>query len=422
MSRRLLSVALICLVFSACNRSAPVPAVPGNGATVEAAAANEASSLESAGGEYTVADPIRHANLTIFPILSNTPRLEDPFITLDEGLKAGTVEIREIGGRGYAAIHRQNVEQTVANQSDSRGARDEVEDADIGVDVDLTSSLIAGNEVNRLTVINRDSKPLYLMPGEIIVGGSQDRTIAEELVIAATGEPVPIGVYCVESGRWGARDAELLAGVLDEVAEDLSGDGAVVAAANDGKFVAKAGNLSKSSRLAAQAGEGQQKVWEEVARANGASGTTWDSNAFTANYVDREVLERLKPYLVALADVADQERIVGIVVAVNGKIETVDVFGSTPLFRKLWPQLLKSFALDALQVESTEDAKKTSTPREAEAFLASVLHDQQGDGPKTEGGLVVSRRETKEAVSFSAAAIGGMSATYFPVHASGYKK
>jgi len=420
MSRHLLFVALACLVFSACNRSAPVLDVPGTGSTVETAAANEASSLESAIGDYTVADPIRHANLTIFPILSNTPRLEDPFITLDEGLKAGTVEIREMGGRGYAAIHRQNVAQSAANQSESRGPSDEVDDADTGEELDVSDAFIAANEVNRLTVINRDSKPLYLMPGEIIVGGSQDRTIAEEMVIAATGEPVPIGVYCVESGRWGARGAGALEAVYSLL--DLSGDGDVTAAANDGKFVAKAGNLSKSSRLAVQAGQGQHKVWEEVARANGASGTAWESNAFTANYVDREVVERLKPYLEALSDISNQERIVGIVVALNGKIETLDVFASTPLFRKLWPQLLKSFALDALQVESAEDAKKTSTPREAEAFLASVLHDQQGEGGKTEGGLVVSRRETKEAVSFSAAGMGGMIAFPAPVHASGYKK
>jgi hypothetical protein len=36
-----------------------------------------------------------------------------------------------------------------------------------------------------------------------------------------------------------------------------------------------------------------------------------------------------------------------LVVAVNGKVESLDVFQSTPQFRNLWPKLLKSYALDA---------------------------------------------------------------------------
>lgn len=416
MTRQWLFVALACVVFSACNQAAPVPKT---GAPVETPAVSEGPPI-SDGGDYVVSDPIRHANLTIFPVLSKTPRLEDPFITLDEGLKAGTVEIRELGARARGA---QAQTAPPAGDQSEPGEVARAHGEASGDDVNVADVFGPGDDVNRLTLINRGDKPLYLMPGEIIVGGSQDRTIAEEMVIAATGEPVAIDVYCVEHGRWGARDLETTA-VLDEVAELR---GYVAATANTGKFVAKAGNLSKSSRLAVQSAEGQHKVWNEVARANSGSGVSWASGAFTANYVDPKVVERLKPYIEALAEVSDQERIVGIVVAINGKLETVDVFGSTPLFRKLWPQLLKSFALDALEATKTDDAGKTSTPDEATAFLASVLHDQEGQEKKTEGGLVVSRRETKDAVSFHAGAMmGGMGmrggSFGGPIHASGYSK
>src|SRR5258708_38121583 len=183
--------------------------------------------------------------------------------------------------------------------------------------------------------------------------------------------------------------------VIREVAADLPNGDEKVAEANQGKFVTTAGNLSKSSRLAVQAGEGQQKVWEEVEKANDASGATWASGAFTANYVDQGVVERIKPYVDVLSrPVSEHERIVGIVVAINGKMETVDVFESTPLFRKLWPQLLKSFVLDALEAKDAEEAGKPGSPGDAEAFLASVLQDQAGEERKTESGLVVSRHET----------------------------
>src|SRR5205807_5295200 len=49
-------------------------------------------------GDYVIGEPLRYENLTIFPVASATPRTDDRFVTLDEGLKAGTVEIRERGG------------------------------------------------------------------------------------------------------------------------------------------------------------------------------------------------------------------------------------------------------------------------------------------------------------------------------------
>ena len=46
------------------------------------------------------------------------------------------------------------------------------------------------------------------MPGEVIVGGNQIRTIGNELVIEPNEKPVPIDVYCVEHGRWSHADEE----------------------------------------------------------------------------------------------------------------------------------------------------------------------------------------------------------------------
>ena len=44
-------------------------------------------------GVFFIGEAISHENLTIFPISSKTPKNEDRFITLDEGLAAGTVKI-----------------------------------------------------------------------------------------------------------------------------------------------------------------------------------------------------------------------------------------------------------------------------------------------------------------------------------------
>ncbi|MGQ0637082.1 MAG: ARPP-1 family domain-containing protein [Planctomycetaceae bacterium] len=416
MTRRHLLFAVACLSFSACNRSTPLPA------SGSAEGTETATRAAAALGDYVIGSPIRHGNLTIFPIHSKTPRHEDRFMTLEEGLKARTVEVLEMGARGRAVRHWQDAEQAQAQQIDSDQANDEEVAADD--DAETSDELAFGDDVNRLMVINRGDKPLYLMPGEIIVGGSQDRTIAEETVIAATGEPVAIDVYCVEPGRWGLRDAATATAVFDEVAGDSATDENLAAEANQGQFVAKAGTLSKASRFAVQAGEGQQSVWDAVERTNQVSGATWQSGAFTANYVDKEMVAQLKPYVDALGcPVSDHKQVVGVVVAINGKIETVDVFESTPLFRKLWPQLLKSFALDALATVDEEDAGRLSTLVEAQTFLSGVLRDNAGATQKTNGGLVVSRHETKEAVSFGGG-MGGMGMGGFggAIHASGFAK
>ncbi len=49
-----------------------------------------------------VGPSVTFANLTLFPISSRTARAEDRLLTLDEGLAAGTVEIREIGATEVA--------------------------------------------------------------------------------------------------------------------------------------------------------------------------------------------------------------------------------------------------------------------------------------------------------------------------------
>ena len=39
-------------------------------------------------------------------------------------------------------------------------------------------------------------------PGEILVGGQQDRTLADELIVPPKTKQMPLDVFCVEHGRW----------------------------------------------------------------------------------------------------------------------------------------------------------------------------------------------------------------------------
>ncbi|MHC4176055.1 MAG: ARPP-1 family domain-containing protein, partial [Planctomycetota bacterium] len=220
-------------------------------------------------------------------------------------------------------------------------------------------------------------------------------------------------VYCVEQGRWSGRTETATVGFLNVLSDGQVDEEAarkLAAEARRGKFVASAGNLSKRSRLAVQAGDGQQaqgEVWNAVGQANAASQVVTNSSAFTANYATAEVVDQLKPYIEKIQKpVAGQKQVVGAIVAVNGKVESVDVFGSTPLFKKLWPKLLKSYALDAANAADGPEAKKVCKLADAEKFFGSAM---QADVEKSEveGGLVVTKRDSQGVVSFSASVAAG---------------
>ena len=289
-----------------------------------------------------------------------------------------------------------------------------------------------GASVNELLVINTSGKPLYLMPGEVIIGGQQDRTIGEETVIASTGQPVPLKVFCVEHGRWQQRDVahnvNYLATLQANESQQLSQEELAKLAedANSGKFVKSAGQVNKDIRLAVQGEMSQPKVWEQVAALNAKNGAKNDSGAFTENYGGKDIATKLDPYLEALQKkVSDQTNVVGVIVAVDGKVQSVDIFESTPLFQKLWPKLLKSYALDAVASGEAAEAKEC-TVADACDFLKEVT---EAKVEKTDGNtsVAITRRENSRVASFSAAPqpsvpIDRGGGADKPVHVSGFAK
>ena len=308
----------VSLVVVGCQESRPIPAVNTTGNATskaaptggkEAMASHEDAVVRS--GEFLIGEPLRYENLAVFPVRTQEVKNDDRFITLDEGLKAGTVEVREVGARPAANVS--------------------AESADDDPFADVLDQVVAG-DVNHVHVVNTSDRPLYLMPGEIIVGGKQDRCIASETIVEADSQSVSVEVYCVEHGRWHRRNSAEFGYVAHALLEDVADSRAAELAeeAASGKFVASAGNLSKKARYSVQASAGQSRVWEEVGFANAANGNSMSSDAFTGNYTQKDVREKLDPYVQHIqGPVAEIDGIVGVVVAINGKVEMLDVYEST---------------------------------------------------------------------------------------------
>ena len=264
---------------------------------------------------YTVLGPIRHGKLTIFPVVATRSFDTSEFITLDEGLRSGEVTVSESGGvlplmRGRRVVPRD------------------------------------GAQVNQLTLVNNSRRPLILLAGEIVTGGKQDRVIGKDRIIPAESDPVDLGVFCVEPGRWvGSSDKFGVVGV--------------------GNQNPTATMAAPEVRAKAMAAKDQQQVWDEVAKTRSAmagivvpgpaaqaiNGTTSYARVMDNQEVKQHVDSVADPirhdYQSLIQQLRDQKA-VGVVVAVNGEIVWADVFASTGLLEKYWPKLVRSYAAEAV--------------------------------------------------------------------------
>jgi len=280
---------------------------------------------ETNSSNYQVLAPIRHGNLTIFPVVAARSHDTSAFLTLDEGLRSGEVIVTEAG----------NVSPLLR----PRHPHPEWQIRPAG-----------GAEVNRLVLVNNSKKPLLLLAGEIVTGGKQDRIIGKDRLVPAESDPIDVSVFCVEPGRWVGNSAKFGSAGLG---------GAIV---------------QPSVRAKAMADQNQQKVWDEVgkARAGATEMVTVESApaaaelAQTSSYAkvidNKAVHEKIDSvaapvehdYQSVISQLRDKNA-VGVVVAVNGEVIWADVFASTKLLEKYWPKLVRSYAAESVvqQVKST---------------------------------------------------------------------
>ncbi|HEY6337899.1 MAG TPA: DUF6569 family protein [Candidatus Sulfotelmatobacter sp.] len=283
---------------------------------------------ESGGGTgYKVLDPIRHGNLTVFPVLAAKSYPTSEFLTLDEGLRSGEVVVTEYGSlRGL--IRRHPVQPAVRSNA----------------------------EVNRLVLVNNSKRPLLLLAGEIVTGGKQDRVIGKDRIVPAESDPVDLAVFCVEPGRWVATS------------EHFGASGATYGGVASLHGPPPSTMMAQPSvRAKAMGDKNQSMVWDEVKKqreavsveVSGAAPALATDLAQTSSYAkvmeNEEVKRRVdmvaapieQNYQSLIKQLRDRNA-VGVVVAVNGRIIWADVFASTELLEKYWPKLVRSYASEAV--------------------------------------------------------------------------
>jgi hypothetical protein len=208
-----------------------------------------------------------------------------------------------------------------------------------------------GGDVNNLTLTNDATQPLFLLAGEVVIGGKQDRIIGRNTIIPAkTTQAVP--VFCVEHGRW-------------------HGEGG-----GDVKEFSTAKALAHGELRAKASFESQQAVWNEVAAKNDKRKIANDTGTYrqvaqseSTSSVDK--LEKRIDAALAQLPAAQRDHIVGFAASINGKVQSVDVFTSHALFAKLESKLVRSYLTDSVDVAADKTAK-APTEKDVDEFVADA--------------------------------------------------
>ncbi len=63
----------------------------------------------------------------------------------------------------------------------------------------------------------------------------------------------------------------------------------------------------------------------------------------------KPVIDATRAYIKNLSKIVEGRRdVAGYAFAINGKLNSADIYGSPELFRSMWPKLLKSSAVEAV--------------------------------------------------------------------------
>jgi hypothetical protein len=239
-------------------------------------------------GEHLIGSPKSHKNLTVFVIRGRDKVQGRKVLTLSEAMEQKKVMVHETGN------------------------------------------------VNELIIENCSAgEHVFVQAGEIVKGGKQDRVLASSMLLPPKSGRKQIPVFCVESGRWQQRPGE------------------DVRRFSSSKFVL----ATKDLKLAARHKGNQGEVWEQVAKAQkkltqrlGRSVRDPRSgSSLQLTLEDPRVRAAIREYVEKLRPQVEKEQdAVGFAFAIDGKVNSADVYSSPELFRKLWPKLLEAAAVEAL--------------------------------------------------------------------------
>lgn len=183
----------------------------------------------------------------------------------------------------------------------------------------------ADAEVNSLYIQNTSKDTVYIMGGEVVKGGKQDRVIAQDVILPPGGKKVSLDVYCVEHGRW--------------VHNSGSGN----------NFNSTTGVTSLKVRKAAEVTKNQSMVWSEVKDVTVKNKTETSTGTYNSLTSSKEYTDKLKKYTDYFkTQLSKEKNVIGFAAASGDSIIGCDMFATSVLFNQQLDNLLQSYSTEAI--------------------------------------------------------------------------
>lgn len=308
---------------------------------------------------YRISEPFTHKNLTIFLIHGADASSNKDLITLEEALKMKIFKVYET------------------------------------------------EDVNELMVENISSKyDVFIQSGDIVKGGKQDRVLAISIIIPRNSGKVSIEAFCVESDRWEGRG--------NESRKEFS--------SSEERVVSKELKLATNGIIGSGSGSGtgsgsgdgsgdgrgsQSQVWTEVANAqkNISANMTVDVTANSSasslqlSLENKKLVKERESFAKSFSDLAKgKSDVIGYAFAINGKINSADIYMSNHLFIKLWPKMLKAAVVEAISLGNQKEAEDQPTVADIKNFIADAEKGEAKERETVAKSKVVTRATEQEAL------------------------
>jgi ARG/rhodanese/phosphatase superfamily protein len=213
-----------------------------------------------------------------------------------------------------------------------------------------TAKVYETGEVNALEIENLGDQPVFVQSGDIIKGGRQDRALSASVWVPPRSGRVRVGAFCVEAGRWSPRGGEN-GRAFSSVDSVLPSREAKIAM----NSVVSLGALGRTapaytSRAQADVWRHVAKIQERLSNSLGVPVASTRSPTSLQLALESDELKKAEAlYVQALQPAGERDPdVLGSVFAINGKLNSADLYPANGLFRKMWPKLINAYAAEAI--------------------------------------------------------------------------
>ena len=228
--------------------------------------------------------PVSEGDLSMIPLL-NATAVEPSYLTLDEAVKRGGFTVNEVGKSGA---------------------------------------------VPELRVKNSETSPVFILDGEQLLGVKQNRIVNLSLMVPEMSEMV-IPVTCVERGRWSHR--------YDPCRPS---EHVMYAEARASKMAQVTDSMKRGTTVQDKRAD-QEAVWLDIDAKSARMRSRSSTDAMETVFSDNRT--RLETFVKRLAPVEHQ---VGAIFVARGVECGVELFDGVSTWSKFMPQLVSSWAMDAI--------------------------------------------------------------------------